>query len=117
MVYQSLLNELCRSLNGAQGALMLDSAGDVVIGSDRCDDRLKLIGAYHGIALAAARRTAERYGGGAIGHMVSRYLWGTVVSQPLKDGYYFVLALTPEASVPHAVYRSAQVRERLDAEI
>jgi predicted regulator of Ras-like GTPase activity (Roadblock/LC7/MglB family) len=117
MVYQSLLNELCRSLSGARGALMLDVAGEVVIGSDRCDDRLKLIGAYHGIALAAARRTADRYEGGEIGHMVSRYLWGTVISQPLKDGYYFVLALAPDASIPLAVYRSGQMRARLDSEI
>jgi predicted regulator of Ras-like GTPase activity (Roadblock/LC7/MglB family) len=117
MVYDSVLNGLCRSIKGAQGALMLDAGGEVVVGSETCDERLRLIGAYQGIALASAQRASERYAGGAIDHLLVRHTRGAVLVQPLKDGYYLVLALSPEASVPLAQYRSEQAREQLNAEI
>jgi len=117
MDYRLLLNDLCRAVKGAHGALMLDAGGEVVVGSDACDDRLRLIGAYQGIALATAHRTAERYAGGSIGCLVARHAAGTVISRPLKDGYYLVIALAPEASVALAEYRSTQVCELLNAEI
>lgn len=114
---QSLLNDLCRAISGAHGALMLDAGGEVVVGSDASDERLRLIGAYQGIALATAHKTAEHYAGGAIDCLVARHTAGTVVSRPLKDGYYLIIALAPEASVALAEYRSTQVRELLNAEI
>lgn len=117
MVCQSLLNELCRTINGAQGALLLDAGGEVVAGSDACDERLRLIGAYQGIALATAHRTSERYAGGTIERLVVRHASGTVVACPLKDGYYLIVALAPDASVALAEYRATQMRERLDAEL
>jgi predicted regulator of Ras-like GTPase activity (Roadblock/LC7/MglB family) len=117
MVYESLLNGLCASVRGAQGALMLDAGGEVVVGSATCDDRLKLIGAYQGIALATAQKASERYAGGAIEHLLARHAQGTVLACPLKDGYFLILALAPGASVPLALHRSAQIRERLNAEI
>ena len=117
MVYESLLNGLCRSVRGAQGALMLDSGGEIVVGSESCDERLRLVGAYQGIALATAQRASERYAGGAIEYLLARHARGTVLVWPLKDGYYLVLALSPSASVAQAQYRCSQVREHLNAEI
>ena len=117
MVYASLLNQLCRSLQGAQGALMLDSGGEIVVGSETCDDRLKLIGAYQGIALAAAQKASERYAAGAVDCLSARHEDGSVLAFPLKDGYYLVLALGPGSSLPLAQHRSVEVCERLNAEI
>jgi predicted regulator of Ras-like GTPase activity (Roadblock/LC7/MglB family) len=114
---RSLLNDLCRAISGAHGALMLDAGGEVVAGSDASDDRLRLIGAYQGIALATAHKTAERYAGGAISSLVARHASGTVISRPLKDGYYLIIALAPEAPVALAEYRSTRACELLNDEI
>jgi predicted regulator of Ras-like GTPase activity (Roadblock/LC7/MglB family) len=117
MVFQSVLSSLCQSLGSVQGALMLDAAGEVVVEAGSSDERLRLIGAYHGIALATARKAAERYETGEIEYLVSRHAWGTVVSRPLKDNYYFVLSLGPNAPVALAVHRSALAQQQLNAEI
>jgi predicted regulator of Ras-like GTPase activity (Roadblock/LC7/MglB family) len=117
MVYEALLNELCRSIGGAQGALLLDAGGEVVVGSEACDERLRLIGAYQGIVLSTALRTTGRYAGGAIDHLLARHASGTVIARPLKDGYYLVVALAPDAPVAMAQYRSAQIGARLNAEL
>jgi predicted regulator of Ras-like GTPase activity (Roadblock/LC7/MglB family) len=117
MVYQSLLSKLVDSVRGAQGAIMLDVGGEIVVETGGPDERLRLIGAYQGIALAAVKRTAERYGAGPIESLVSRYPWGTVILRPLKDEYYFVLALGPEGSVGLGLHRSLEAQASLNAEI
>ena len=117
MVFQSVLSTLCQSIADAQGALLLDGAGEVVVESKPGDERLRLIGAYHGIALASARKAADRYDAGPIEYLVSRHAWGTVVSRPLRDNYYFVLSLAPSSPVAVAVHRSALAQQQLNAEI
>jgi len=52
-----------------------------------------------------------------IERLVVRHASGTVVACPLKDGYYLIVALAPDASVALAEYRATQMRERLDAEL
>ena len=117
MVYQSVLTKLCDAVRGSQGAIMLDGGGEIVVEAGAPDDRLRLIGAYQGIAFAAVKRTAERYGTGRIESLVSRYAWGAVILRPLNDDYYFVLAVGPEASVGLAVHRSLEAQAVLNAEI
>ncbi len=117
MVYQSVLGTLCGAVRGAPGASLLDGGGEIVVEAGAPDDRLRLIGAYQGIALAAAKRTAERYGAGPIESLVSRYAGGAIILRPLHDGYYFVLALGPGASVGLALHRSLEAQAALNAEI
>jgi predicted regulator of Ras-like GTPase activity (Roadblock/LC7/MglB family) len=106
MVYQSVLDGLCRAVTGAQGALMLDAGGEVVVAAGKADDQLRLIGAYQGIALTIAQRAATRYAAGSIDCLVCRYEGGTVILRPLKDGYFLVLWLAVEANVAVAVHQS-----------
>jgi predicted regulator of Ras-like GTPase activity (Roadblock/LC7/MglB family) len=63
------------------------------------DDRLRLVGAYQGIALGEAQRAAARHDVGPVHELVSRYEQGYVILHPLKDGYYLVLLLESGASV------------------
>ena len=81
------------------------------------DERHRLIGAYQGIALAAARRILDRYQAGELGLVLCRYAKGTVILRPLEDGYYLVLALGPEASLAQGLRRTAETSERLRAEL
>lgn len=117
MPYQAVLDGLVRSVPGLQAALMLDSEGEVVVQAGARDERSRLIGAYQGIALAAARRTSSRYDGGPINYMLCSYAWGHVIARPLRDGYYLVLSLAPDGAVGVGLHRSAAAQARLDAEL
>ena len=67
----------------------------MVVGAGELDERHRLIGAYQGIALGMATRTASRFDTGAIRSLVWRYEQGAVVLSTLRDGYYLVLSLGP----------------------
>lgn len=114
MPYRSLLNELISSVGGAEGALLLDETGELVVETGEPHEGRRLIGAYQGIALATAQRIVARYPLGALGFITGRYRWGSLVLRPLRDGYYLVLALAPDASVGLAVHRSGLIRDRLN---
>ena len=101
---------------GAEGALLLDSEGEVVVQVGG-DFRHRLIGAYQGISLAIARRIGTRHGTGAVESLTCRYSGAALVLRPLKDGYYFVLAMTPGGGLADAERRSESARRRIDQEL
>ena len=115
MPYQTLLEELVRSVPGADGALMFDSTGEVVFEAGAHDFRHRLIGAYQGIALLIAQGTSSRYAAGEISHIVCRYTGGSLILRTLKDGYYLVMSLKPDAPLAHAVHRSSVTQSRVNA--
>ena len=102
---------------GAEGALLLDSEGEVVVQAGAADYRHRLIGAYQGIALAIARRIGTRHGVGAVESLTCRYSGAALVLRPLKDGYYFILAMAPGGGLSDAVRRSESTRRRIDQEL
>jgi predicted regulator of Ras-like GTPase activity (Roadblock/LC7/MglB family) len=93
---------------------MFDSVGEVVIEAGERADQHRLIGAYQGLALAAARRTLERYAAGAIRYMLSRYAGGRVILRPLKDGYYLVLSLSADGDLSHGIRRSEEAQASMN---
>lgn len=117
MPYLAILDRLLAAVPGSLGALLLDQAGEVVVLTGLADMRHRLIGAYQGIALTTARRTAERYATGALTELVCRYEGGTLVLRPLIDDYYLLLSLSPEASVARALRFARNAQVELDAEL
>ncbi len=117
MPYQALLEGLLRSVPGAETALLLDSEGEVAFEAGERGLRPRLIGAYQGIALQAARRTGGRYLTGEVRGMHCRYDGGQVVLVALKDGYYVILALRADASGALGLRRAHEYGRRLDAEL
>ena len=117
MPYLLLLERLLRAVPGSQATLLLDALGELVVDAGARDERNRLIGAYQGISLAAARRTTDRYAGGRVECIVCRYTGGTVIVRSLKDGYYLVLSLSVEASLAQAMRHSAVAQEGLEAEL
>ncbi len=115
MPYLAALERLLRAVAGAQAALLFDGVGEVVVEAGTRDDRHRLIGAHQGIGLAAAQRTLERYAAGGIRYILSCYTRGNVILRPLKDGYYLVVSLGPEAALAQGIWHSAQAQEELDA--
>ncbi len=117
MPYQALLEGLLRSVPGAETALLLDSEGEVVFEAGAGGVRPRLIGAYQGIALNAARRTGGRYLTGEVRLMHCRYDLGQVILATLRDGYYLILALRADANSGVALRRAAEIGRRMAAEI
>jgi len=102
---------------GAEGALLLDSEGEVVVQAGTGAYRHRLIGAYQGLSLSVARRIGARHGTGAVECLVCRYSGAALVLRPLKDGYYFVLALAPGGRLADGLRRSEAARRRIDQEL
>ena len=117
MPYRRILEELLALVPGSRTALLLDAQGEVVVGAGDMDERHRLIGAYQGIALQAARRTGGRYLTGEVRSMHCRYAGGQVVLVALKDGYYVILALRADASGALGLRRAHEYGRRLDAEL
>lgn len=117
MPYRRILEALLARVKGARSALLLDAQGEVVVGAGDLDEGQRLIGAYQGIALGMASRTAERFDAGDVRTLVSRHEGGAVVLTTLKDGYYLVVSLGPRAVPAAAARHCEEARERLDREI
>jgi predicted regulator of Ras-like GTPase activity (Roadblock/LC7/MglB family) len=117
MPYRQILEDLVRSVDRAEGALLLDATGELVVASGQAGMRHQLIGAYQGIVLAQARRVAARHALGEVGYLLWRHGRGSVIVRPLKDGYYLVVNVAPQGDVARGLYRSEAVQERLNAEL
>jgi len=115
--YLVILQKLLQAVAGAQAALLLDAQGEVVVEAGVKDDRHRLIGAYHGIALSTVQRSTERYDVGALRLVLCRYAWGSVILRPLNEGYYLIVSLLPSASLAAGVHYSARAQQSLNAEI
>ncbi len=117
MPYRRILESLVARIAGARTALLLDPQGEVVVGAGDLGERQRLIGAYQGIALGMATRTAERYEAGGVRSLVWRHDGGTVILTTLKDGYYLVVSLGRESLPGAAVRHCEDARARLEREI
>jgi predicted regulator of Ras-like GTPase activity (Roadblock/LC7/MglB family) len=115
--YRRILEDLLARVAGAQTALLLDAQGEVVVGAGDLGERQRLIGAYQGIALGMASRTASRYDAGEVRSLVWRHAGGSVVLGTLKDGYYLVVSLGSETPAALALRHCEEARLRLDREI
>ena len=117
MPYRRILESLVGTIAGARTALLLDAQGEVVVGAGDLGERQRLIGAYQGIALGMATRTAERYEVGGVRSLVWRHDGGTVVLTTLKDGYYLVVSLGPDSLPAVAVRHCEGARAQLEREM
>ena len=117
MPYRRILEALLSRIAGARTALLLDAQGEVVVGAGDLGERQRLIGAYQGITLGMVSRAAQRVGGGEVKALVSRHAGGAVVLATLKDGYYLVISLGPEALPAVATRHCEDARRKLNQEI
>jgi len=115
--YRKILETLLGRVAGARTALLLDVQGEVVVGAGDLGERQRLIGAYQGILLGMASRTAGRFDAGEVRSLLWRHDDGSVVLATVKDGYYLVVSLGPEALLAVAAHHCDEARARLDVEI
>ncbi len=103
---------------GASGAIFADWEGESVeCVSKGSDEDIKLLGAHHGILLNLAREVAENSMQGGVKGMLVISEGGKVVVQPVKDGYYVVLLLSPHGNAGVAMKILGEAAELLGREI
>lgn len=117
MPYRRILEQLLSRVAGARSALLLDAQGEVVVGAGSLDERERLIGAYQGIALGMVSRAAQRVNCGEVRTLISRHSHGSVVLATLRDGYYLVVSLGPDALAAVARRHCEDARLLLNQEI
>jgi predicted regulator of Ras-like GTPase activity (Roadblock/LC7/MglB family) len=117
MPYARILEGLIQSIPGARAALLLDGDGEVVVEAGARDERHRLIAAYQGITLMSLRRLAGRYHWGGVRYVVLRYQQGSLILRPLRDAYYLLVTLAPDALVAEGLHHTDSAQALMNLEI
>ena len=109
MPFTNLLKRLVSSVDGATGALLLESDGEAV--QWYCPagaERLRLRCAYLVNVLQSCRTATARLNVGEIGHLAISYDGASFVVQEVIPGYYLLLEMSPQANLASALHRLKQ---------
>ena len=122
MPFQQILRELLEVTPGAVGAVFLDREGEAVeLWSDRVFDvgpeGLRDIGTFQGVYLGQLKRLCERIGAGPPQRFAIDFEKARVLSCDLKEGYYLVLVIDPNANEGIAWHHLTECRRKLIAEL
>jgi predicted regulator of Ras-like GTPase activity (Roadblock/LC7/MglB family) len=112
--FTNLLKQLVSSVEGATGALMLESDGEAVQWYSRTEgERLRLRSAYLATVLKSCRAAMEGMNFGRLGHLVLNYDGASFVIQELSPGYYLVLEMSPFTNVAEGIHNLKQALTEL----
>jgi hypothetical protein len=100
--FRDILLEMLQSMDGAIGAVFLDSEGESVevVSArpfDTDDHALRIIGAYAGIFISQLRRITGSTKGGAVQRYKIDFAACGIFCCDLRDGYYLVMVVDAEA--------------------
>jgi predicted regulator of Ras-like GTPase activity (Roadblock/LC7/MglB family) len=116
--FEILLRDLVAEVDGADGAIFLDSEGEAVQWYTRGDcDLLRLRAAYITVPLQSSRISAARLGLGSISHLVIEYEGAWFIVEELEGGYFFVLQLNSSGNLAQALDKVQPIVESLKREI
>jgi predicted regulator of Ras-like GTPase activity (Roadblock/LC7/MglB family) len=116
MPFRDLLRQLVAGVEGASGAVLLESAGEAVqwhAVDERETERLRLRCAYVGVVLQNSNAIAARAGVGRGLYMVLQYDGASFIAQMVERDYFLVIELSPLANVGQALYRLQPMIDRL----
>ena len=116
MPFRELLRQLVDKVEGASGAVLLESAGEAVqwhVVDESLTERLRLRSAYVAVVLQNSQTLAARMEAGEAAHLVLQYDGATFIAQPVERDYFVVLELYPWANVGQAIYRLQVIIEGL----
>jgi predicted regulator of Ras-like GTPase activity (Roadblock/LC7/MglB family) len=104
LAFETLLRTLVDQVEGADGAIFLDSDGEAVQWYARGDgDLLRLRAAYLAVSQQSCRASSARLGLGHILYLVVEYDGAWFVIEELHGGYFFILQLAPGANLAQAL--------------
>ena len=120
MPFRALLKQLAEAVEGATGAVLLESAGEAVqwhaVDESRTD-RLRLRCAYVAVMLQNGKALAARAELGEVPYVVLQYEGATFVAQTIEKDYFILIELDPVANVGQAMFRMQPVLAVLRREL
>lgn len=119
MSFDKLLEQLVDSVYGARGAVFLDHDGEVVQHylAHKSVAELDLIGAYQGITLTTCRKFSDEVDMGTIEFMICQYKEATCLIKTLNEGYFVLLALSPQGNIGQAMHTLREMAKELNSEM
>lgn len=119
MPYQRLMEAMVTTVSGATGAVFADQEGEAVVTTGRNIPKyeLQVIGAYAGIFLSNLKRTCRAIGLGDAERFKLECRASTLLITDVKDGYYLVLVMAPEAPESLAWQKLIETRDRFVEEL
>jgi predicted regulator of Ras-like GTPase activity (Roadblock/LC7/MglB family) len=122
MPFRDLLKQLVDRIEGASGAILIESAGEAVqwhIVDEKQEERLRLRSAYVAVVLQNSRALAKRIEAGQAAYIVLQYDGASFVAQIVERDYFVVVELRPSANIGQAVFYMQPIveglRQRLNA--
>jgi predicted regulator of Ras-like GTPase activity (Roadblock/LC7/MglB family) len=116
--FKRLLKELVSSVEGAEGAILIEGDGEAVQWWAEGDgERLQLRGAYVAVMIQACRAQAARSKLGATKNFTFEYDGARLVVEELGWGYFVLVELAPSTNLGKAVYLIRPALESLRREI
>ena len=118
MPFRALLKELVISVDGANGAIILDADGEAVQwwGRDMLE-RLQLRAAYVAVMIQTCRATTSSLELGDIFYMVIEYDGARFLVEELESDYFIILELDSSANIGQAIHRMEPAVANLRREI
>ena len=116
MPFLELLKQLVAGIEGASGAILLESAGEAVqwhAADERHAERLRLRSAYVAVVLQNSRAMAARTAAGEAAHLVLQYDGASFIAQAVENDYFVVIELCPSANIGQALHRLQPMIARL----
>ncbi|HKP13986.1 MAG TPA: hypothetical protein VJZ91_17825 [Blastocatellia bacterium] len=107
MPFQKLLKQLVDGIEGASGAILLESAGEAVqwhVVDESTVERLRLRSAYVAVVLQNSQTVASRADAGEVAHLVLQYDGASFIAQAVERDYCVVLELCAGANIGQAIY-------------
>lgn len=118
MSFENLLAGMVKSVEGAMGAIFLDSECEYVQYYGTIDSfRHKLLGAYQGILLGLIRKSVEKLRLSGLDKIVTEYENANFVTKSLKSGYFLVLVMEPDANLGKGINEMERVAVHFNDEI
>jgi predicted regulator of Ras-like GTPase activity (Roadblock/LC7/MglB family) len=114
--FRELLKQLVDGVEGASGAVLLESAGEAVqwhAVDERQVERLRLRSAYVAVVLQNSRAIAERIEAGRAAYLVLQYDGVSFIAQVIERDYFVVVELCSSANIGQALYRLQPIIDRL----
>jgi predicted regulator of Ras-like GTPase activity (Roadblock/LC7/MglB family) len=120
VLFLESLKQLVASVEGASGAVLLESAGEAVqwhAVDESQAERLRLRSAYVAVVLQNSRAIASRIEAGRAAYLVLQYDSASFIAQAVERDYFVVVELCPSANIGQALYRLQPTIDRLRREL
>lgn len=118
MPFKAILEELVRAVDGAEGAIVVESDGEAVQWyPESSPDLLRLRAAYVALSAQSCQESLANLKLKNIKPMLLQYQGASYLAADLGSGYFLILELNPAANIAQAMNRIHRAAEIVRKEV